>query len=45
LKALLGANHGKEPQQIADAILEDIDAFRGATPLTDDQTVIALRVL
>jgi phosphoserine phosphatase RsbU/P len=45
LKALLSAIQDKEPQQIADAILEDIDAFRGATPLTDDQTVIAFRVL
>ena len=23
----------------------DIDTFRGATPLTDDQTIVALRVL
>lgn len=34
-----------KPQHVADAVFEDIDAFRGATPLTDDQTVIALRVL
>jgi len=32
------------PQQIAEAIFESIDVFRGTTPLTDDQTVIALRV-
>lgn len=35
----------EEPQQLADAIFDDIDAFRGTTPLTDDQTVIAFRVL
>ena len=44
LKALLASSYDKEPQQVANAILEDIDAFREATPLTDDQTVIALRV-
>ncbi len=44
LKALLASSCDKEPQQVANAILEDIDAFRGTTPLTDDQTVIALRV-
>lgn len=44
LKALLASSCDKEPQQIADAILEDIDVFRGTTPLTDDQTVIAIRV-
>jgi hypothetical protein len=27
------------------AIFEDLDVFRGTTSLTDDQTVIALRVL
>jgi serine phosphatase RsbU (regulator of sigma subunit) len=33
------------PQEIAEKIFEDIDAFRGPTPLTDDQTIVALRVL
>jgi len=38
--------HSKEtPQKIASAIFNDIDAFRNATPLTDDQSVVALRVL
>jgi sigma-B regulation protein RsbU (phosphoserine phosphatase) len=45
LKGVLGANCDAAPQQIAASIFQDIDAFRGATPLTDDQTVIALRVL
>ncbi len=39
------ANVQLKPQQIVDQIFDDIDVFRGATPLTDDQTVIALRVL
>jgi phosphoserine phosphatase RsbU/P len=45
LKAVVASHCGGKPQEIADAIFEDIDAFRGTTPLTDDQTVIALRVL
>ncbi|HEX3685479.1 MAG TPA: GAF domain-containing protein [Bryobacteraceae bacterium] len=44
LNALLGSIYETPPQEVANAILEDIDIFRGATPLTDDQTVIALRV-
>jgi phosphoserine phosphatase RsbU/P len=39
------ANFHESPQQIVDAIFADIDLFRGGTSLTDDQTVIALRVL
>jgi len=31
-------------QTIADSIFEAIDEFRGATPLTDDQSVVAFRV-
>jgi sigma-B regulation protein RsbU (phosphoserine phosphatase) len=45
LEKVVIANHKLPPQRIADAIFDDIDAFRGATPLTDDQTVIVLRVL
>jgi phosphoserine phosphatase RsbU/P len=45
LKNVLLSHGGDKPQHVAEAIFEDIDAFRGATPLTDDQTVIALRVL
>ncbi|HZS54758.1 MAG TPA: SpoIIE family protein phosphatase [Bryobacteraceae bacterium] len=45
LERLIVRNCGKSPQEIAEAVFEDIDEFRGATPLTDDQTVIALRVL
>lgn len=45
LEDLIVRNCDKSPSEIAQAVLEDIDVFRGPTPLTDDQTVIALRVL
>ncbi len=32
-------------ERILDAIFADLDEFRGETPLSDDQTVIAIRVL
>jgi sigma-B regulation protein RsbU (phosphoserine phosphatase) len=38
--------HGNEtPQAIADSIIAAVDAFRGAVPIFDDQTVVVLRVL
>jgi sigma-B regulation protein RsbU (phosphoserine phosphatase) len=38
--------HGAEaPQAIADAIIAAVDTFRGAVPISDDQTVVVLRVL
>ncbi len=45
LKQLVKSNCHQTPQQLVKTIFEDIDAFRGPEPLTDDQTVIALRVL
>jgi sigma-B regulation protein RsbU (phosphoserine phosphatase) len=33
------------PQDIADAIIAAVDAFRGAAPIFDDQTVVVLKVL
>ncbi len=39
------AHFHQSPQQIIDGIFDDIDVFRGGTVLTDDQTLIALRVL
>jgi sigma-B regulation protein RsbU (phosphoserine phosphatase) len=45
LEKIVTTSFRRGPQQIVDNILQDIDVFRGATPLTDDQTVIALRVL
>ena len=32
------------PKEIVEAILADIDAHRGDVPLTDDQTLIVIRV-
>jgi serine phosphatase RsbU (regulator of sigma subunit) len=45
LQKVVQAQCRRTPQEIAEKIFEDIDAFRGATPLTDDQTIVALRVL
>ena len=45
LKKVVQANCSRSPQEIAEKIFEDIDAFRGPAPLTDDQTIVALRVL
>ena len=45
LQKVVMANCMLSPQQIANKIFDDIDAFRAATPLTDDQTVIVLKVL
>lgn len=45
LEGLLRKNCGKSPQHLVNAIFEDLDIFRGATPLTDDQSLIAMRVL
>lgn len=43
-QVVIGSFH-QPPQRIVDRIFEDIDVFRGGTVLTDDQTIIALRVL
>lgn len=45
LKAVLAGARKTSPAELVDRIFADIDEFRGGTPLTDDQTVIALRVL
>ena len=45
LTQVLLKNLDATPAQIAAKVFEDIDEFRGATPLTDDQTVIVFRVL
>jgi sigma-B regulation protein RsbU (phosphoserine phosphatase) len=43
--AKLLEKHAQEPAQaIANAILEEIDEFRGPTAITDDQTLIVLKV-
>jgi sigma-B regulation protein RsbU (phosphoserine phosphatase) len=45
LRNLMRATYRLMPQQITRTIFGALDDFRGATPLTDDQTVIALKVL
>jgi sigma-B regulation protein RsbU (phosphoserine phosphatase) len=45
LRKLLASTHDRTPQEVVKAIFEDLDVFRGATPVTDDLTVIALKVL
>jgi sigma-B regulation protein RsbU (phosphoserine phosphatase) len=45
LRELVVANCSRTPRELVDAIFQDLDTFRGATPLTDDQTTIAIRVL
>ncbi len=45
LEQSVAANAGRAPQQIVEKLFADIDAFRGGTSLTDDQTAIAFRVL
>jgi sigma-B regulation protein RsbU (phosphoserine phosphatase) len=45
LEKVLKANHRLSPQQVAEKVFAEIDLFRGATALTDDQSIVALRVL
>ena len=41
---LLKRHSAATPQAIADAIFAELDEFRGSTSITDDQTVVAVRV-
>jgi sigma-B regulation protein RsbU (phosphoserine phosphatase) len=43
--AIVTANSQLPPQEIVQKVFDGLDAFRGATPLTDDQTFIVLKVL
>jgi sigma-B regulation protein RsbU (phosphoserine phosphatase) len=43
--AIVSANRQLPPQEIVHKVFDGLDAFRGATPLTDDQTFIVLKVL
>jgi phosphoserine phosphatase RsbU/P len=45
LEKLFIANGQERPQEIVNLIFDDLDRFRGLTPITDDQTLIALKVL
>ncbi len=41
---LLKDRGGEPPKAIVDAIFADLDAYRDGTPITDDQTVLAMKV-
>jgi sigma-B regulation protein RsbU (phosphoserine phosphatase) len=43
LREVLGDVAGAAPDAVADAILDDVTAFRGAAPPTDDLTLLVLR--
>jgi phosphoserine phosphatase RsbU/P len=43
--AIVTANCQAPPQEIVQKVFDGLDSFRGATPLTDDQTFIVLKVL
>jgi phosphoserine phosphatase RsbU/P len=45
LTRLLKQHGGEEPQAIADACIRALDEFRDGTPITDDQTVVVVRIL
>jgi sigma-B regulation protein RsbU (phosphoserine phosphatase) len=45
LDKVLRQNSTEKPQQVIAKVFEDIDRFRGATSLTDDQSLVGMRVL
>jgi phosphoserine phosphatase RsbU/P len=45
VKRLLKKHGDAKPQAIADAFFADLDAFRDGTPITDDQTVVVVRIV
>lgn len=44
LEAFLKAHCSASPEELVKLIFDDLDVFRGTTPLTDDQSLIAMRV-
>ena len=42
--SLLSSHADAAPQAIADAFFKALDKFRGATPITDDQTLVVIKV-
>jgi sigma-B regulation protein RsbU (phosphoserine phosphatase) len=42
---VLKQHFADEPKAIAAAVFEDLDRFRGATPIFDDQTLVVFRVV
>ena len=45
LMRLLRKHGEEEPQAIANACFTALDEFRDGTPITDDQTVVVVRIL
>lgn len=45
LQKSLKAIQSRSPQQIIEAVFSELDAFRGATAISDDQTLLAIRVI
>jgi sigma-B regulation protein RsbU (phosphoserine phosphatase) len=41
---LLKKHHAATPKEIANAVIAELDEYRGGTPISDDQSVIVLRV-
>lgn len=41
---LLKKHHADSPKDVANAVIEQLDAYRGGTAISDDQSVIVLRV-
>jgi phosphoserine phosphatase RsbU/P len=41
---MLKKHGGESPEAFAKAIFEDLDAYRDGTPITDDQSVVVMRV-
>ena len=44
ISRLLKQHHQESPKEIIAAIFADLDAFREGGPITDDQTLVAIRV-
>lgn len=44
LARLLRQHGGRDVRAIADAVFEDLDAYAGGLPISDDQTLIVIRV-
>ncbi|MBZ0137957.1 MAG: SpoIIE family protein phosphatase [Planctomycetes bacterium] len=44
MRTSIGKAPGGEPQALIDTIRADVDAFRAGAPLTDDETMVVIRV-
>ena len=45
VRKLLMAKNDESPFQIVTSVFEELDEFRGGVPLTDDQTIVAMKVI